>query len=49
MLSLKRNESELEVNAKVLEAIISGMSEQLTKARQYLATKHEVRSVELAE
>ena len=44
----KRKESELEVNARVLQekdAIISGMSEQLTRARECLATKQQVSSV----
>ena len=41
----KRNESELEVKTRVLQekdAIISGMSEQLTRARECLATKQQV-------
>ena len=44
----KRKESELEVNARVLQekdAIISGMSEQLTRARECLATKQQVSTV----
>ena len=44
----KRNESELEVKTRVLQekdAIISGMSEQLTRARECLATKQQVSTV----
>ena len=43
--AIKRNESELEVKTRVLQekdATISGMSEQLTRAREYLATKQQV-------
>ena len=44
---IKRNESELEAKTRVLQekdAIISGMSEQLTRARECLATKQQVSS-----
>ena len=46
--AIKRNESELEAKTKLLQekyAIISEMSEQLTRAREYLATKQQVSSV----
>ena len=45
---IKRNESELEVKTRAVlekDAIISGMSEQLTRAREYLATKQQVSSM----
>ena len=45
--AIKRNESELEVKTRLLQekdAIISGMNEQLTRARECLATKQQVSS-----
>ena len=44
-----RNEAELEAHVRVVQekdAVISGMREQLTKAREYLATKRQVNSIE---
>ena len=46
-VSAKRKDSELEAKSQALEdkdATISAMSEQLTKIREYLATKQQVRS-----
>ena len=43
--AITRKESELEAKVRVLQekdAIISGMSEQLTRARECLATKQQV-------
>ena len=43
--AIKRKESELEVKTRVLQekdVTISGMSEQLTRTREYLATKQQV-------
>ena len=43
--TIKRKESELDAKTKMLQekdAIISGMSEQLTRTREYLATKQQV-------
>ena len=43
--AIKRNESELEANTQTLkdkDAIISGMSEQLTRVRKYLTSKQQV-------
>ena len=43
--TIKRNESELKAKTRVLEekeAIISGMREQLTKAREHLSSKQQV-------
>ena len=42
---IKRNESELEANARVLkekDAVISGMGEQLSRIRECLTTKQQV-------
>ena len=42
---VERNESELKAKTRALEekdAIISGMSEQLTRAREHLSSKHQV-------
>ena len=44
--AIKRSQTELKARARVLQekdSIISGMSEQLTKAREHLATKKQVR------
>ena len=46
--TIKRKESELKMSTRLLQekdAIISGMSEQLTRARECLATKQQVSSV----
>ena len=43
--AIKRNESELEANTRLLrekDSVISGMSEQLTRARECLATRQQV-------